>query len=135
MKKHKFLNDATYLPVTMEQFQALVNELLVPLNEIAQLHCTDQSKGYNGDYMAQIVMSAIHAYKHEIGIVYKSELFESCVNRISCHVTFHVVEEVKKRLQPQQKDADASLADPEADNPEPVQGEDHSEEAPKVAQS
>lgn len=134
MKKHKFLNDATYLPVTMEQFQALTNELLVPLNEVAQLHCTDSSKGYNGDYMAQIVMSAIHAYKHEVGIVYKSELFESCINRISCHVTFHAAEEIRKRLSPD-KAADPELTNPEIDNLEPIQGEAHPEETPQAAQS
>jgi hypothetical protein len=134
MKKHKFLNDATYLPVTMEQFQALVNELLVPLNEVAQLHCTEGAKGYNGDYLAQIVMGAIHAYKHEVGIVYKTELFESCVNRISCHVTYHAVQEIQGRLDPQ-KAADPELNDPEDDNPAPIQGEAHSEEPSQVAQS
>ena len=101
VKKHKFLNDATYMPITMDQFQALTNELLVPLNEVAKLHCTEDSKGFNGDYMAQIVMSAIHAYKHEVGVIYKGELFESCINRISCHVTFHAVEEIRKRLSTQ----------------------------------
>jgi hypothetical protein len=134
MKKHKFLNDATYLPVTMTQFQALVNELLVPLNEVAQLHCTEESKGFNGDYMAQILMSAIHAYKHETGLVYKSELFESCINRISCHVTFHAVEEIRKRLSPE-KASDPELNNPETDNPAPIQGEAHQEETPQAAQS
>jgi hypothetical protein len=134
VKKHKFLNDATYFPVTMQQFQALTNELLVPLNEVAQLHCTEDSKGFNGDYMAQIVMSAIHAYKHEVGILYKSELFESCINRISCHVTFHAVEEIRKRLNPE-KAADPELTNPETDNPAPIQGESSPEETPQAAQS
>lgn len=133
MKKHKFLNDATYMPVTMQQFQALTNELLTPLNEVAQLYCTEDSKGFNGDYMAQIVMSAIHAYEHKVGIVYKSELFESCVNRISCHVTFHAVEEIRKRLDPVQA-ADPELNNPETDNPVPIQGEPPSAEVPQAAQ-
>ena len=134
MKKHKFLNDATYLPVTMAQFEALTNELLVPLNEVAQLHCTEGNKGYNGEYLAQIVMSAIHTYKHEVGIIYKSELFESCINRISCHVTFHAVEQIKERLNPQ-KAADPELNNPEIDNPEPILGEANPEEPPQAAQS
>lgn len=128
MKKHKFLNDATYLPVTMDQFQELTNELLVPLNEIARPNFL------SGDYFAQILMSAIHAYKHEVGIVYKSELFESCVNRISCHVTFHAVEEIRKRLDPA-KAADPELNSPETDNPAPIQGEAHSQETPQAAQA
>jgi len=128
MKKHKFLNDATYLPVTMSQFEALTNELLTPLNELARPNFL------SGDYFAQILMSAIHAYDHKTGIVYKSELFEGCVNRISCHVTFHAVEEIRKRLDPA-KAQDPELSDPETDNPLPIQGEDHSDQTQKVAQS
>lgn len=134
MKKHKFLNDATYLPVTMKQFEALTNELLVPLNEVAQLHETGDNQGFTGEYMAQIVMSAIHAYKHEVGIIYKSQLFESCVNRISCHVTFHAVEEIRKRLNPE-KAADPEASSPEIDNLAPIQGEVPADETPQAAQS
>lgn len=127
MKKHKFLNDATYLPVTMGQFEALTNELLTPINELCRPNFL------SGDYFAQILMSAIHAYKHEIGIVFKSELFESCINRISCHVTFHAVEEIRKRLDPT-KAQDPELNNPEIDNPEPIQGEAHSEQTLQTAQ-
>lgn len=128
MNKYRPVKDATYLPVTMGQFQELTNELLVPINELCRPNFL------SGDYFAQILMSAIHAYKHETGIVYKSELFESCVNRISCHVTFHAVEEIRKRLNPE-KAADPEANNPETDNPAPITGEPHPEQAPQASQA
>lgn len=92
VKKKSFKNDLTALPVTMEQFQDLTNEVLTALNEISAPLALD------ADYVAQILMSAIHAMKHEFGYAKKSDLFESCVNRISCHVTYHVVEEIQNKL-------------------------------------
>lgn len=123
MNKYRPVKDATYLPVTMDQFQELTNELLTPINELCRPNFL------SGDYFAQILMSAIHAYDHKTGMVYKSELFESCVNRISCHVTFHAVEEIRKRLSPDK------ATDPEVDNPAPVVGEAHQEETLQTAQS
>lgn len=90
--KAKFSNDETHMPVSMEQFETLTNEILVEFNKIAAPNFL------SGDYMAQILMSALHAYDHKQGYVRKSDLFESCVNRVSCHVTYHAVEEIRKRL-------------------------------------
>lgn len=81
-----------YMPVTMKQFEDLTNELLVEVNKITSPNALD------ADYMAQILMSAIHAYEHTDGIVLKTHLLESCINRISCHVTYHAVEEIQNRL-------------------------------------
>ncbi len=92
MEKQTFEVDDIYLPVTMQQFEDLTNEVLLKFNVITA------PNGLNADYMAQVLMSAIHALDHKHGVVKKSELFESCVNRISCHVTFHAVEEIQKRL-------------------------------------
>ena len=91
-KKIVFKNNEMYLPVNMEQFEKLTNEILTAVNELAKPHFLE------ADYCAQVLMSAIHALKHEDGIVKKSALFESVVNRISCHVTYHVVEEIQKKL-------------------------------------
>lgn len=87
-----FNPDKAYMPVTMAQWEGLTNEILVEFNKLADPHFLD------GDYFSQILMSAIHAYDHKIGFVSKSELFDSCVNRISCHVTYAAVQAVQSRL-------------------------------------
>jgi hypothetical protein len=92
MEKTTFSKNETYLPVTMLQFEDLVNEVLDAVNKVTA------PNALNADYMAQILMSAIHALDHKHGIVKKSDLFESCINRISCHVTYHAVEEIQKKL-------------------------------------
>lgn len=126
MEKYKFINNVTHLPVTMQQFEDLTNEILVGINELCRPHFL------SSDYMAQILMSAIHALDHKHGYVSKADLFESCVNRISCHITYHAVEEIKKKLNPQ-KAADPEANNPEIDNPEPILAEVTTEEAPQAA--
>lgn len=86
------LNTYTYLPITMKQFEELTNEILAQMNVLMVPHALE------ADYLAQVLMSAIHALDHKIGKVRKSDLFEACINRVSCHVTYHVVEEIQKKL-------------------------------------
>lgn len=95
--KKKFEKNLTFLPVTMQQFEELTNEILAAVNEVCDPHFL------NADYMAQILMSAIHALDHKQGLIEKSALFEGCINRISCHVTYHASEEIRKRLSPEAK--------------------------------
>lgn len=92
MEAQKFEVDEIYLPCTMQQFEDLTNEILSAVNLIVTPNFL------TGDYVAQILMSAIHAIDHKHGIVKKSDLFNSCINRISCHVTFHAVEEIQRKL-------------------------------------
>ncbi len=92
MTTQKFEENETYLPVTMQQFESLTNEVLTKVNEVCNPHFL------NADYMAQILMSAIHALDHKHGLVKKSDLFESCINRISCHITYHAVQEIQAKL-------------------------------------
>lgn len=87
-----FKNNTTFLPVTMKQFEELTNEILTAINMLSNPHFLE------ADYMAQVLMSAIHAMDHKYGTVRKSDLFESCLNRISCHVTYHAVEEIQKKI-------------------------------------
>lgn len=89
----ELIEDQTYMPVTMKQFEDLTNEILVEVNKVCDPHFL------NAEYMAQILMSALHSYDHKIGIVNKYDLFINCINRISCHVTFHAVEEIRRKLQ------------------------------------
>lgn len=96
MKLHTFKIDKIYLPVTMQQYEDLTNEILAAVNKVMAPHFCE------ADYLSQVLMSGIHALKHERGIVTKSELFETCINRISCHVTYHVVEEIQKKIKAKQ---------------------------------
>ncbi len=116
MKKEKFNNNETYLPVTMQQWEDLTNEMLSAINRVAS------PQFLNADYAAQVLMSAIHALDHSKGIISKQELFESCINRISCHVTYHSVQEIQARMK---RDGDTSLNTVEggATAPEPVPDE------------
>jgi hypothetical protein len=91
-KKKTFKNDFTHFPVTMQQFQDLTNEILVAINEVTAPHALD------ADYAAQILMSDLHSRDHKSGYGYKSEWFEGCLNRISCHVTYHAVQEIQARI-------------------------------------
>lgn len=92
MIKQEFKEDETYLPCTMQQFEDLTNEILGAVNNVVTPNFL------TGDYLAQILMSAIHALDHKYGLIKKSDLFLSCINRISCHVTFHAVEEIQRKL-------------------------------------
>lgn len=88
---------ATYLPVTMKQFEELTNELLIEVNKLSFPHAID------GNYMAKVVMQCIHGLDHKHGMVSKRDLLLSCINRISNNVTFYAVEEMNKKLQKQLK--------------------------------
>ena len=112
--KHEFKEDLTPMPITMVQFETLTNEILEGINKYADPHFLD------ANYLAQIVMSALHAYDHKIGFVKKSEVLESCINRISCHVTYHAVQEIQKKLNLQ---ADTESDDGLADNVVPLTSE------------
>jgi len=104
MTKYEFTEDETYFPVTMQQFETLTNEILTEVNKVTDPH------SLSGDYLAQILMSALHAIDHKQGVVKKSDLFLSCINRISNHITYHAVEEIQRRM----KQTDEPLPD----NPE-----------------
>jgi hypothetical protein len=108
VERKKFTHNDIYLPVTMKQFEELTNELLAAINTITG----EEDQGFEADYFAQVLMSAIHAMKHEDGRTTKLALFEGCVNRISCHVTYHMVQEIQRKIEAkkiEQKIADGTL--------------------------
>ena len=88
----KFKNNEMYLPVTAKQFEDLTNELLLVANEVSA------PESFSADYFAQILMSQIHSMKHDFGYVKKSALFEGCINRISCHLTYNIVQDLQAKL-------------------------------------
>lgn len=107
MKKQTFKNNETYLPVTLEQWSALVNELLAAFNELAA------PKFLVAGAMEELLMQAIHHLDHDKGIVSKQALFEGCINRLSCHLTYESVratQEAAKGEQPQVADVPDEVA-------------------------
>lgn len=87
----------TFLPITMGQFEALTNEILGWVNAVANPK-GDEDKNFDAEYFAQILTSAIHALDKKLGKIKKRDLFEACLNRISCHVTYHVTQEIQERI-------------------------------------
>ena len=110
----RFVHDRTHLPVTMQQFQDLTNEILVEINKLTAPHMLD------ADYLAQVLMSAIHATKGEIGFISKYAMFESCVHRISCHLTYDAVQEIQKRIKEKNKPEDITVVPAEPNSEEEV---------------
>jgi hypothetical protein len=103
-----FIDDETILPVTMKQFEDLTNEMIEHINFYTQPYKTD------ADYTAQVLMNVIHALDHKRGFVSKLELFEACINRISCHLTYRANEEIQRKI----KEAHELSVVPNAINPE-----------------
>lgn len=87
-----FPNDQIYLPLSGKQYEDLVNELLPALNGVAE---AERGQSFDGKYLSQILMSVIHSLDHKDGLVSKQALFEGCVNRISCHITYHIVQKIQ----------------------------------------
>lgn len=95
--KKRSLKSYEWLPVTMKQFEDLSNQFLLHFNE----GVCQKTMALDPDYMAQILTSSIHALKTEDGKVYLETLFGACVKRISMHVTYHITEEIQKKLKAQ----------------------------------
>lgn len=98
-----FASDETYLPVTTEQFQDLTNEILAETNKLTAPNFLD------AEYMAQILVAVIHGLKREQGIVSKISLFNTCVNRISCQLTFNINQEIQARIKQKAKENGETL--------------------------
>jgi hypothetical protein len=98
-----FASDDTYLPVTTQQFQDLTNEILAEVNKLTDPNFLD------AEYMAQILVAVIHGLKREQGIVNKTTLFQTCVNRISCQLTFNINQEIQARIKQKAKDNGETL--------------------------
>ena len=105
MERRVFENDEVYLPITGKQFEDLTNEILVAMNELSAPDVVGP------DYFAGVLMSDIHSRDHKLGRIKKSELFEGCVNRISCQATYHIVEANQTRLKAEPEAAKVAGAD------------------------
>jgi hypothetical protein len=92
------------LPCTLQQFEDLTNSMLTDFNEII----APQALGAN--YMAEIVMSAIHQLDRKVGVIDRQELLNMCINMVSKHVTYHAIQAMKDQMEsqslPQEKSED-----------------------------
>lgn len=104
MMKHNFKIDESLLPVTMQQFEDLTNEMLIEINSFTAPQALD------GNYMAKVVMSALHSGDKKLGSFKKSELFERCINIISNQITFHAVRAIEMKEE----------AEKQKNNPQPL---------------
>ena len=98
------LDVVEYLPVTLDQFEKLTNEMLVALNKITAPHFLDANN------VANLLMSVIHAMDHKTGVANKLDLFDSMVNRISCQLTYAIVEGMRQKLASEQAAAQEAKA-------------------------
>jgi hypothetical protein len=107
----RFVHDRTNKPMTMQQFQDLTNEILVELNKLTVPHMLD------ADYVAQVLMSALHGTKMETGFISKYALYESCIHRISSHLTYDAVQEIQARIKAKNKPEEITTvpAEPHSD--------------------
>jgi hypothetical protein len=96
------------LPVSLSQFETLVNELLVEFNKVSAPNALD------ANYMAQVVMSVIHALDRKVGKVSKTELLDGCINMVSKHISYHACEAIKAQLEAEKKAAEPQQS-PEED--------------------
>ena len=104
-----FQDNDTYLPITLQQFQDLTNELLNQFNTLLAPQFLD------GNYMAQVVHSVIHSLDRKTAIVKKSELLDGCINMVSKHVTYRAIQEIEAQLKAK-KAAEGQPGEPSADN-------------------
>jgi len=104
MKKVKFKENETYLPVTMEQWADLVNEFLTKFNEVAA------PKFLVAGAMEELLMQAIYHLDHDKGIILKDKLFEGCINRLSCHLTYNSVKATQEAAKQAASESGAEAA-------------------------
>lgn len=110
----RFAHDRTHFPMTMEQFQDLTNELLVELNQLTAPYALD------ADYVAQVLMSALHGTKADIGFLSKYAIYESCIHRISSHLTYDAVQAIQARIKEKNKPEDIATVPAEPNSEETV---------------
>jgi len=88
-----FENDEQYLPVTNEQFEALVNEMLAEYNKLAAPHFLEP------DAMVLAIGNCLHSIDRKECKFSKTALFAGCVNKISMNFTFQIASQAQKRIQ------------------------------------
>jgi hypothetical protein len=92
------------LPCTLQQFEDLTNSMLTDFNEIIA------PQALSANYMAEIVMSAIHQLDRKVGVIDRQELLNMCINMVSKHVTYHAIQAMKDQMEsqslPQEKSED-----------------------------
>jgi hypothetical protein len=102
--------DETYLPVNLEQFETLVNEIQGEFNK----HMAPNS--LDGEYMALVVHGAIHALDRTIAVVSKTDLLNRCINSVSKNLTFRAAQGIEAKM----KAGQTPTEEPPTDNVVPI---------------
>lgn len=93
MNKIIFENDEQYLPVTNEQFEALVNEMLDAYNVLSAPHFLE------ADAMVLAIGNCLHSIDRKECLFSKTSLFAGCVNKISMNFTYQIALQAQKRIE------------------------------------
>jgi hypothetical protein len=117
MRDKRFATEFTYLPVTLQQFQDLTNEILTEFNKLTA------PSGLDGNYMAQVLHGVIHGLERTKGDVSKEVLLDSCINMVSKHITYHAIQEIEARMKAERAAAQTPTETPPTDNVVPFDQE------------
>jgi hypothetical protein len=90
----RFAQNEIFMPLTATQFEDLANELLPEVNKLAS-----KEQGFNSEYFAQILISAIHSIPKGTGRINKLKLALDCIHRISQHLTFTIGQDIRAKLE------------------------------------
>lgn len=83
--------EMTWLPINLEQFEELTNEIQEKFNQLMAPHALD------GDYMALVLHGAIHALDRTTSLISKRDLLDRCINSVSKNLTFRVAQDIEQR--------------------------------------
>jgi hypothetical protein len=97
MIRPTFEVEEVYFPVTNDQFEALVNEMLLEINKLSSPLAMD------AEYIAQIVTSCLHAMERGAGTFKKTDLFDRSVHTISNHTTQQISVAISARKEAARK--------------------------------
>ncbi len=89
--------EETYLPVTMEQFESITNEIILELNKLSLPHAID------AEHAAKLVMGSFHGMPKEVGSFKKTDLFNRCVRMLSSQITYNIIQAIQLKEEAERK--------------------------------
>jgi hypothetical protein len=92
-------------PVTLEQFEALVNEALEEVNPLVLPNAV------NPGQMSEVVIDVLHHYDRKEGIFVKEDFFLRCLRGLSSRLTFNIGRAIMDKKA--QEEASKKMADGE----------------------
>jgi hypothetical protein len=84
MTRPNFINDEIFFPLTLEQYESLVNEIFTEVQGLTA------PQGINPDDQSETMISVLHGYDKAKGVLSKADLFERCVRYLSSRMTYNI---------------------------------------------